>query len=181
MRYRVGERVELRVGVQVGVDACRDGRRRVAELPGDGEERNAAGEGERGCGVSETVEGDDGIAVAGDQARALEDIIALRAERVLTSGGARSALEGAERIRERVVQANGRLLVMPGAGVTPGNIARIAALTGAHELHASAKRAHASGMTHRPVDTLDMADGEIRTDEAQVRALVEAWAAGPAP
>lgn len=116
-----------------------------------------------------------------DQARALEDIIALRAERVLTSGGARSALEGAERIRERVVQANGRLLVMPGAGVTPGNIARIAALTGAHELHASAKRAHASGMTHRPADTLDMADGEIRTDEAQVRALVEAWAAGPAP
>jgi len=110
-----------------------------------------------------------------DPMRALEDIIALRAERVLTSGGARSALEGAERIRECVAQANGRLVVMPGAGITPGNIARIAALTGAQELHASAKRAHASGMTHVPADTLDMAGGELRTDEEQVRALVQAW------
>jgi copper homeostasis protein len=111
-----------------------------------------------------------------DPARALEDIIALRAERVLTSGGARSALEGAERIRACVVQANGRLVVMPGAGITPGNIARIATLTGAQELHASAKRAHASGMMRLPADTLDMAGGELRTDEAQVRALVQAWA-----
>jgi copper homeostasis protein len=74
------------------------------------------------------------------------------------------------------MQANGRLTVMPGAGITPANIARVAALTGAQELHASAKRAFPSGMVHRPADTLDMATGEIRTDEHEVRALVQAWA-----
>jgi copper homeostasis protein len=110
-----------------------------------------------------------------DPARALEDVIALRAERVLTSGGARSALEGAGPIRERVAQAHGRLVVMPGAGITPANIARVAALTGADELHASAKRARPSGMVHRAADTLDMDGGEIRTDEDEVRALLRAW------
>jgi copper homeostasis protein len=109
--------------------------------------------------------------------RALEDVIALRAERVLTSGGARSALEGAERIRERIMQSHGRLVVMPGAGITLGNIARVAALTGADELHASAKRLHPSGMVHQPGDTLGMAGGEIRTDEDEVRALMRAWVA----
>ncbi|WP_130618150.1 copper homeostasis protein CutC [Dyella amyloliquefaciens] len=112
-----------------------------------------------------------------DPERALEDLISLRAERVLTSGGARSALEGAERIRERIAQAHGRLVVMPGAGITPANIAHVAALTGADELHASAKRGHPSGMAYQPDDTLGMAGGEIRTDEDEVRALMRAWAA----
>ena len=115
-----------------------------------------------------------------DPARALEDVIALGAERVLTSGGARSALEGANRIREHVAQAKGRLIVMPGAGIAPSNIARVAALTGASELHASAKRTHDSRMRHRPADALGMGDGEIRTDADEVRALVDAWAAGAA-
>ena len=95
-------------------------------------------------------------------------------------GGARSALEGANRIREHVAQAKGRLIVMPGAGIAPSNIARVAALTGASELHASAKRTHDSRMRHRPADALGMGDGEIRTDADEVRALVDAWAAGAA-
>lgn len=115
-----------------------------------------------------------------DPARALEDVIALGAERVLTSGGARSALQGAERIRDHVAQAKGRLVVMPGAGITPSNIAQVAALTGASELHASAKRTHESGMRHRAADVLGMGDGEIRTDAGEVRALVSAWSASNA-
>lgn len=114
--------------------------------------------------------------LARDPAQALEDVIALGAERVLTSGGARSALEGAGPIRERIAQARGRVIVMPGAGITPANIAQVAALTGAVELHASAKRSRASGMRHHPSDDLGMGDGEIRTDADEVSALVRAWA-----
>lgn len=113
-----------------------------------------------------------------DQARALETIIALGAERVLSSGGERSAMAGAARLQALIAQAGGRIKVMPGAGITPANIATIATLTGASELHASAKRSYASGMQHRSPDGLDMDTGETRTDTDEVRALMTAWARG---
>lgn len=110
-----------------------------------------------------------------DPARALEDIVALGAERILTSGGKPSALEGVAQIRASMAQAGNRLVVMPGAGITPENIAQVALLTGAQELHASAKCVLPSGMRHRPADGLGMEGGELRTDEALVRALCRAW------
>jgi copper homeostasis protein len=108
-----------------------------------------------------------------DQARSLEDVIALGAERVLTSGARRMAREGARRIQVLMEQARGRIVVMPGAGIDAGNIAELAMLTGAHEFHASAKRVHDSGMHYAPFDTLGMAGGETRTDVNEVRALVQ--------
>lgn len=112
--------------------------------------------------------------LARDPRRALEDAIALGCERVLTSGGQASALEGAPLIRELLAQAAGRIAIMPGAGVTPGNLAALAAATGAREFHASAKRQLDSGMRHRPLPLTDMQGGELRSDEEQVRALVQA-------
>ena len=109
-----------------------------------------------------------------DPRRALEAVVALGCERVLTSGGQASAMDGAGAIRERVVQAAGRLSVMPGAGVDAGNIAALAAATGAREFHASAKRLLPSGMRHRSPGLADMQAGELRSDVEQVRALVRA-------
>lgn len=109
-----------------------------------------------------------------DPARALEDVVSLGAERVLTSGGAVTAAEGADAIRGLVEQANGRIAVMAGAGVQAGTIAALVAATGAVELHASAKTALEPGMRWTNERLPDMAGGEIRTDEAQVRALVQA-------
>lgn len=109
-----------------------------------------------------------------DPARALEDIIALGCERVLTSGTQPSAVDGAALIHDLVVQANERLLVMPGAGVTAQNIIALAAATGAHEFHASAKLQLPSGMQHRRPRLGDMEGGEWRSEEAQVRALANA-------
>ena len=109
-----------------------------------------------------------------DPAQALEDIVALGCERILTSGTQASAPDGAALIRELVVQAAGRLVVMPGAGVTAQNIAALAASTGAHEFHASAKRQLLSGMHHRRPLLSDMEGGELRSDVAQVRALLAA-------
>lgn len=109
-----------------------------------------------------------------DSTRALEDIVALGCERVLTSGAQASAVDGAALIRNLVTQSNGRLVVMPGAGVTARNIAELAAATGAHEFHASAKRQLPSGMRHRQARLPDMELGELRSDAEQVRALAAA-------
>lgn len=109
-----------------------------------------------------------------DPHRALDDVIALGCERVLTSGQQTSAIEGAELIRALIMQADGRIGIMPGAGVTERNITALAAATGAHEIHASAKRLRPSGMRHRQLLLTDMQGGELRSDVEQVRALVHA-------
>lgn len=109
-----------------------------------------------------------------DPQRALEDVVALGAERVLTSGGAVTAMQGSQAIRQRIEQARGRIVVMPGAGIDAGNVAVLAGATGAMEFHASAKMPMPSGMHWRNASLPEMAAGEIRTGEAQVRALVEA-------
>jgi len=111
-----------------------------------------------------------------EPAQALEDIVALGCERVLTSGGAASAPEGADAIRRWVAQAAGRIAIMPGAGVSARNIAALKAATGAAEFHASAKQALPSGMHWQPDGLRDMQGGEWRSDVEQVRALVAALA-----
>jgi copper homeostasis protein len=69
---------------------------------------------------------------------ALEQIIGLGCDRILTSGQAVTAEAGAERLGELRRRARGRIGILPGGGVTPGNAARILAATGCAEIHASA-------------------------------------------
>jgi copper homeostasis protein len=71
---------------------------------------------------------------------ALERLIDLGFERVLTSGRAPTAVEGIPTLRRWIEQVGGRIAVMPGAGVTAANIKAIAEGTGAVEFHLSAKR-----------------------------------------
>lgn len=73
---------------------------------------------------------------------ALEDVIALGCDRVLTSGGKPSAAEGADVIKKMVSIASDRIIVMPGAGINPENIAQLASFTGASEFHSSASKDH---------------------------------------
>ena len=75
-----------------------------------------------------------------DQAQALEDVVALGCQRLLTSGGQLSAEAGQEQLAALVRQAAGRIQIMPGAGITAGNVRALAAHTGACEFHTSAKR-----------------------------------------
>ena len=111
-----------------------------------------------------------------DPAQALEDIVTLGCERILTSGMQGSAADGSALIRELVEQAGDRIVVMPGAGITAQNIAALATATGAHEFHASAKHQLPSGMHHRRPLLSDMEGGELCSDVEQVRALVTALA-----
>ena len=74
-----------------------------------------------------------------DRRTALQQVIALGCERILTSGGADSAPQGAARIAEDVAQASGRLALMAGAGVTAGNVTALVQATGVRDVHASGK------------------------------------------
>lgn len=67
--------------------------------------------------------------------QALEDIISLGCNRLLTSGQQDTAPQGQALIAELVKQAAGRIIIMPGSGVTPENINSLAVATGAREFH----------------------------------------------
>ncbi len=109
-----------------------------------------------------------------DPALALEDLVALGCERVLTSGQRASAAEGAVLIRTLVGHAGKRIVVMPGAGVDATNVVALRNATGATEFHASAKRTLPSGMRYQPSRLADMRGGEMRSDRDEVRRIVRA-------
>jgi copper homeostasis protein len=74
-----------------------------------------------------------------DASQALEDVIEIGCERILTSGLQPTALEGAETIAALIKQADERIIIMPGSGVRSDNIIELAKKTGAVEFHTSAR------------------------------------------
>ncbi len=81
-----------------------------------------------------------------DPETALEDVIAIGCERILTSGFHPTAEEGAENIRKLIEVADRRIIIMPGSGVRADNIAILAERTAAVEFHSSARKDAGSSM-----------------------------------
>lgn len=109
--------------------------------------------------------------VVREPAAALERIVALGFSRLLTSGGRATAEQGSAAIAACVSGAQGRLQVMPGAGLDEGNIARVASLTRACEFHASAKVQRTSAMRTPSSALPGLSTSWSQTDAARVRAL----------
>ncbi len=86
---------------------------------------------------------------ARDQDVALETLIELGIDRVLTSGGAASALAGAARLARLVQLAGERIAVLAGGSITPANVAEVVRATGVREVHVRAATRVDSAMTHR--------------------------------
>ncbi|MFM7102709.1 MAG: copper homeostasis protein CutC [Verrucomicrobiota bacterium] len=84
-----------------------------------------------------------------DPWEALETLVRLGVDRVLTSGQEATVLEGAELIAELVRRAGDRIVVMPGGGIRERNVQRILKITGAREIHVSGSRSFESRMTYR--------------------------------
>ena len=70
-----------------------------------------------------------------DPFAALEQLAALRVDRLLTSGQEPTVLEGVDLIAKLVRRAGRRLVVMPGGGITERNVGRIVSATGVTEVH----------------------------------------------
>jgi copper homeostasis protein len=100
-----------------------------------------------------------------DPMQALEDIITCGCERILTSGQKPSAPEGMSLLAELIQQADGRIAIMPGAGVRSGNIETLANGTGATEFHTSARMKAPDPVTFRNPAILDATDWYIANEE----------------
>ncbi len=99
-------------------------------------------------------------------------------ERVLSSGQAKTAEEGITTLKAMVDFCQGRLTVMPGAGVTAQNGPHILKATGAREIHLSAKTTRPSAMRYQNIKASmgeKSHDFDLTvTDFSQIKALAEA-------
>ncbi len=87
--------------------------------------------------------------VCRDPLTALEDLIEIGVDRVLTSGQKADAVSGAETIKKLVETAGDRIVVMACGGIDETNAAEIVATTGVSELHFTAFEEVVSEMEHR--------------------------------
>jgi copper homeostasis protein len=88
----------------------------------------------------------------------LEDVIATGVTRVLTSGGGATAEEGAASIARLLTQAGDRITILPGGGIRPGNLRKIARDARASEFHSGL-----SNLLPGPGGTLGMFEEGVRT------------------
>lgn len=75
-----------------------------------------------------------------DKSAALETAIQLGFSRILTSGGALTAPQGADTLALLKQQAKGRITILPGSGISPATLAALAHLP-LREVHASCSMA----------------------------------------
>lgn len=117
-----------------------------------------------------------------DPHAALETLISLGLDRVLTTGQESSALEGLDLITELVRQAADRIIIMPGlsGAISERNVQKIITQSGVKEIHTTASTSLESQMTYRNLRSF--MGGELRppeffrmvTDSQRVRDFVRA-------
>jgi copper homeostasis protein len=87
--------------------------------------------------------------MAADPFAALETLVELGVDRVLTSGQEATVLEGLPLLAELVRRAGDRIIIMPGGGITARNVDRIVAEAQSKEIHFAALEPTTSGMRNR--------------------------------
>jgi len=105
-----------------------------------------------------------------DAFKALDDIIETGCERILTSGQQRTALQGAARIHELISKADDRIIIMPGSGISSGNISDLLLQTGATEFHASAKMEQSGSMSYYNAQ-IESSSSFISVNQQEVRLM----------
>jgi copper homeostasis protein len=114
---------------------------------------------------------------------ALESLAEAGVQRVLTAGGASTAVDGATALAELVRQAGSRVTVMAGGGVREENVRSLVSVSGVREVHVRLTRltrgeeplAHRGLPVRKPLPEDEAAWEE--TDEQRVRSLVRTVAA----
>jgi copper homeostasis protein len=105
---------------------------------------------------------------------AVETAVKLGFSRILTSGGAKTAIEGVDGLKQAIDGAAGRISIMPGSGVSADNAAQFLDL-GVSEIHASCS-SPVPAVQSRMVEFGFVPEIARHTDVAKVRALKQAIA-----
>lgn len=112
------------------------------------------------------------IDVVPDWREAIDQLAALSVTRILTSGQEPDVFYGTDTVREMIAYARGRVQILPGAGITLKNAARIVQETGADQIHVAAYRTmfdrsvennraiYYGGCLYPPEDRFSMIDRE---------------------
>ncbi|MEO8720240.1 MAG: copper homeostasis protein CutC [Ginsengibacter sp.] len=106
-----------------------------------------------------------------DAFEALEDVIELGFERILTSALKPKAMDSKELLSGLINQADERIIIMPGSGVNSKNIISIAEDTGATEFHSSASITKQSEMTFINTE-MNESLNHISVEEEEIRKMV---------
>jgi len=110
------------------------------------------------------------VDVVPDIAEAVEMAVSLGFERILTSGGAKTAAEGIAVLEQAIAIAAGRISIMPGSGVTLATIGRLWPRLPISEVHSSCTVT--VGETDERLLALGFSTpSERRTDAATIKAL----------
>ena len=113
-----------------------------------------------------------------DYFQTMEEAIKLGVNTILTSGGKQNCIVGAETIRTLVEQAEGRIEILVGAGVSQNNIAELIKRTKTKSFHMSGKTIIESIMKYRNPDVFMGLPGiseykKYQTDEKIIKQVVE--------
>jgi copper homeostasis protein len=87
--------------------------------------------------------------MSADLFRALEDVCAAGADRILTSGGQQASVLGRDVIARLVAAASDKVIIMPGSGINEHNAAGLIQETGVREIHVGLRSAVPSPMRHQ--------------------------------
>ena len=103
---------------------------------------------------------------------ALEQAVALGFACILTSGGTPSAVDSLDRIRHLVEQADGRIRIMAGSGITTDNARHVVRSTGVSAIHGTFARLRGSSMRHSsvafpPSSSAQIPERDIRVTDAE--------------
>lgn len=108
----------------------------------------------------------DAMPTDADRTAAMEQLMLLGFHRVLSSGGAQRAIDGADCLAQMVRAADELIDVCAGGGIRPAHIRDLVQTAGVEDIHLSARR--------RTPLAPGESDPETRTDTAVVQAAVDA-------
>jgi copper homeostasis protein len=107
-----------------------------------------------------------------DPFQSMEDIIEIGCERILTSGQHTKAIDGVDIIKRLILQADERIIIMPGSGVNSKNIISLAESTGAVEFHSSASMFVNSSMKYEN-ESMSEKMNHIIVKKEEVKSMVD--------
>ena len=104
--------------------------------------------------------------------KTLEQAVAVGFACILTSGGTPSAVDSLDRIRRLVEQADGRICIMAGSGITADNARHVVESTGVSAIHGTFARQRVSVMRHSsaafpPSSTALVPERDYRVTDAE--------------